>query len=107
MNYGYCENDCLVIYYYIKRELEKYERVDKIPLTSTGHVRRELKELVLKDYAYKRKVRNAVNTDPHVYNLLVQAFMGRIHPSEIGYTAILLWKTWIVGTLLVATRMYS
>lgn len=76
---GYCENDCLVIYYYIKRELEKYERVDKIPLTSTGHVRRELKELVLKDYAYKRKVRNAVNTDPHVYNLLVQAFAG-------GYT---------------------
>lgn len=59
--------------------MEKYERVDKIPLTSTGHVRRELKELVLKDYAYKRKVRNAVNTDPHVYNLLVQAFAG-------GYT---------------------
>lgn len=48
-------------------------------MTSTGHVRRELKELVLKDYAYKRKVRNAVNTDPHVYNLLVQAFAG-------GYT---------------------
>lgn len=42
-------------------------------------MRRELKELVLKDYAYKRKVRNAVNTDPHVYNLLVQAFAG-------GYT---------------------
>ena len=76
---GYCENDCLVIYYYIKQELERYERVDKIPLTSTGHVRRELKELVLKDFAYKRKVRNAINTDPHIYNLLVQAFAG-------GYT---------------------
>ena len=76
---SYCENDCLVIYYYIKHELEKYERVDKIPLTATGHVRRELKKLVLKDFAYKRKVRNAINTDPHVYNLLVQAFAG-------GYT---------------------
>ena len=37
---GYCEFDCLVVYHYIKRELETYERVDKIPLTSTGHVRR-------------------------------------------------------------------
>lgn len=76
---GYCENDCLVLYYYIKQELEQYKRVDKIPLTSTGHVRRELKELVLKDFQYKRKVRTAINTDPHVYNLLTEAFMG-------GYT---------------------
>ena len=32
---GYCEYDCLVIYHYIKRELETYKRVDKIPITST------------------------------------------------------------------------
>lgn len=75
----YCKNDCLVIYYYILRELETYETVNKIPLTSTGHVRRELKERVQKDFEYKRKVYKAINTDPHVYNLMLDAFAG-------GYT---------------------
>lgn len=75
----YCENDCLVIYYYIQRELETYERVDKIPLTSTGHVRRELKNKVLNDWNYRNKVKKAINTDPHIYNLLQDAFAG-------GYT---------------------
>ena len=75
----YCEYDCLVIYYYIRRELETYENVNKIPLTSTGQVRRELKERITKDFEYKRKVYKAINTDPHVYNLMIDAFAG-------GYT---------------------
>lgn len=76
---GYCENDCLVIYYYIKYEIETYENVKNIPLTSTGHVRRELKNLIRKDYKYKRLTRKAINTDPHIYNMLCEAFGG-------GYT---------------------
>lgn len=75
----YCEHDCLVIYYYILKELETYETVKNIPLTSTGHVRRELKEEVRTDFDYKNTVRRSVNTDGHVYNLLIQAFVG-------GYT---------------------
>ena len=39
---GYCEYDCLVTYWYIKRELETYERVDKLPTTATGKVRKQL-----------------------------------------------------------------
>ena len=76
---GYCRNDCLVLYYYIDFLLNTFLRVDKIPITSTGFVRRELKNLVSKDYAYKGKVRRSINTDPHIYNLLVASFMG-------GYT---------------------
>ena len=76
---GYCENDCLVLYYYILFELKTYERVDKIPITSTGHVRKELKDLTRLDYSYKAKVRKSINTDPHIYNLLIATFMG-------GYT---------------------
>ena len=76
---AYCENDCLVIYYYILYELETYEELNKIPITSTGHVRKELKNLVLNDFKYRRIVNKAINTNPHVYNLLTQAFMG-------GYT---------------------
>ena len=79
----YCENDCLVIYYYIQRELETYERVDKIPLTSTGHVRRELKERIAEDWNYKNKVKKAINTDPHIYNLLQDAFAGRIYARKL------------------------
>lgn len=76
---GYCENDCLVVYHYILYELSTYERVDKIPTTSTGHVRRELKELTMSDLGYKRIVRKAINTDPIVYNRLQSCFSG-------GYT---------------------
>lgn len=82
----YCEHDCLIIYHYILRELETYPNVDKIPLTSTGHVRRELKELVSKDYNYKNKVKKAINIDPHVYNLLQQAFMGGYTHANWIYT---------------------
>ena len=75
----YCEYDCLVLYEYIKKELETYKKIDKIPLTSTGHVRRELKTRVSRDFAYKNYVKKAINIDPHIYNLLLGAFMG-------GYT---------------------
>lgn len=73
---NYCENDCLVVYYYILELLKTYERVDKIPRTSTGQVRNELKELIEKDWSYKNRVKKAINVDPHVYNLLIEAFAG-------------------------------
>lgn len=83
---NYCKNDCLVVYEYIKYELETYENVKKIPITATGHVRRELKELVVNDYKYKRLVNKAINTNPHVYNLLQQSFMGGYTHSNWIYT---------------------
>ena len=83
---GYCEYDCLVVYYYIKKELEDYLQVDKIPLTSTGHVRRELKTRIENDYNYKYKVKKSINIDPHVYNLLQYAFMGGYTHANYLYT---------------------
>lgn len=82
----YCEYDCLVVYEYIKKELLTYDNVDRIPLTSTGHVRRELKQLVSKDYKYKAQVRKAINTDPHIYNLLVESFAGGYTHANFMYT---------------------
>lgn len=75
----YSEHDCLVVYDYILHEKEQYQYCYNIPLTSTGHVRREFKVLVRSDLSYKKQVRKAVNQDPHVYNLLLSCFMG-------GYT---------------------
>lgn len=83
---GYCEYDCLVVYHYIKRELETYERVDKIPITSTGHVRRELKERIEKDWDYKNKVKKSINVNPHIYNLLQEAFAGGYTHANWIYT---------------------
>ena len=82
----YCEYDCLVVYHYIKFELKEYETLKEIPSTLTGHVRKELKELTLKDYKYKRKVRMSVNTNPHIYNLLVEAFQGGYTHANWIYT---------------------
>ena len=76
---SYCENDCLILYEYIQKELEDYDRVDKIPLTSTGHVRRELRDIVQTDFHYKRLTRKAINTNPYVYNMLLDAFMRWIY----------------------------
>lgn len=76
---GYCEYDCLVLYHYILKELEVYEDVKHIPSTNTGKVRRELQEITRTNFKYRRKVYRAINTDPHVYNLLCDAFLG-------GYT---------------------
>lgn len=83
---AYCENDCLVIYNYIKLELLNYIRVDKIPITSTGKVRRELQELVYKDIGYRRNMRKSINTNPHIYNLLIEAFQGGYTHANWIYT---------------------
>lgn len=76
---GYCEFDCLVTYWYVKAELETYKRVDKLPITATGKVRKQLQRLVLSNMSYVNKVRRQINTSPTVYNMLVDAFAG-------GYT---------------------
>lgn len=76
---GYCEYDCLVLYYYILKELQVYEDVKHIPSTNTGKVRRELQELVRTNFKYRRIVYRAINTNPIIYNRLCEAFLG-------GYT---------------------
>ena len=83
---GYCENDCLVVYHYILNELKTYEDIKHIPTTSTGKVRRELQDLTRTDFKYRRIVSRAINTDPHVYNMLQDAFMGGYTHANWIYT---------------------
>ena len=72
-------------FYDNKKELEQYGTVKNIPLTSTGHVRRELKEEVQENWKYRNKVRKAVNIDGHIYNLLVECFAGRIRSRKLDF----------------------
>lgn len=88
--WSYCENDILVIYYYIRHMLTIYPNINNIPKTNTGQVRREFQELTQKDYVYKNQVRRMINTDPHVYNLLVEAFMGGYTHANYSYADLIL-----------------
>lgn len=83
---GYCEHDCLVVYEYIKMELETYESVKKIPLTSTGKVRKELQKIVLNNPYYRRITGDAINIMPTVYNMLIEAFAGGYTHANFMYT---------------------
>ena len=83
---GYCEHDCLVVYEYIKMELVKYKSVNRIPMTSTGKVRKELQSLVMPDYEYRRITRGSINIKPSVYNMLVDAFAGGYTHANYMYT---------------------
>lgn len=70
----------------MKKECEEFGNVGNIPTTSTGKVRRELKSRIVNDYSYKMKVRKAVNTNPHIYNMLLDAFMGGYTHANWIYT---------------------
>lgn len=83
---GYCKYDCLVIYEYIKKEIEVYKTLKDIPLTSTGKVRRELKNLTTTNFQYKKLVKKAININPHVYELLANAFTGGYTHANATYT---------------------
>lgn len=89
--FRYIENDCLVIYYYIKDvELPKYKYINKIPLTATGHVRRELQTLLKDNKKYHIKTRKAINTEPYIYNFLVKTYMGGYTHANWLYTDTIL-----------------
>ena len=77
LHYG--EMDCLVLEAGIKDYLKKYKKLRKIPLTQTGTVRREVKELLTKNKAHMRRVKKLVPKSPDEYKRLQRIFAG-------GYT---------------------
>lgn len=76
----YCERDCEVVFRGIKDHLRKYEDVFDIPLTSTGKVRRPVKDLLFKIPGYDKYIKRLVPTAEH-YILLRALFAG-------GYTHV-------------------
>ena len=75
-----------MLYEYLKKECEEFGNVGQIPTTSTGKVRRELKKRISRNYQYKSKTRKAINTNPHIYNMLCDAFAGGYTHSNWIYT---------------------
>lgn len=88
--WAYCEHDILVVYHYIKHMLTIYPNINRIPKTNTGQVRQELKDRIQYDWSYKRYVKQAINTDPHVYNLLLDSFAGGYTHANYYYADLIL-----------------
>lgn len=75
----YAEQDCLVVDAGIRYYLKKYKKQRKIPLTQTGTVRKEVKELLTADKNYVRYIKKLVPKSADEYKRLRQIFAG-------GYT---------------------
>lgn len=75
----YCEKDCLVVEAGIKSYLKKYKKQRFIPMTQTGTVRQEVKEILMSDEEYVKKIKRLVPKSPEEYKRLQTVFAG-------GYT---------------------
>ena len=76
---AYCERDCIVVYNGILDHLKTYDTVFDIPMTSTGKVRRPVKELVTNDKKYMREIKRLVPESVEDYERQQSVFSG-------GYT---------------------
>ena len=77
----YCERDCDILVPYVINELKNYGLLCRIPLTSTGKVRTELKELIeyeIPDWDFM--------PPENCYNALNGAFRGAVTMSNPQYT---------------------
>ena len=77
LHYG--EMDCLVVEAGIKEYVKKYGKQRNIPLTQTGTVRKEVKELLTADKILMRRIKKLVPKTPEEYKRLQRIFAG-------GYT---------------------
>lgn len=75
----YCEQDCKVVDAGIRYYLKKYKKQRNIPLTQTGTVRKEVKDILTADKQYVRMIKKLVPDRPSEYARLQQIFAG-------GYT---------------------
>ena len=72
----YCEYDILSLYDVICYYRRKYQRLQWIPLTSTGEVRKEFRKRV--SFPYIRHVQDLVPWTAELFLLMMRAFMGGI-----------------------------
>lgn len=82
--YDYQEYDVLVIYDFIKIMLGEYKELEKIPLTQTGRVRKEVKKLC-NNLKHKELIREIYPDSVELFRFMMNTFAG-------GYTHANLWR---------------
>lgn len=73
---AYCSRDIEVMIAGIKKLLAEYKTIDNIPLTNTGQVRREYKEVLKKNVAYKKMITRTLPKTVEEFNVRTQVFGG-------------------------------
>lgn len=98
---GYCENDVLIVAYYIQEQKEIYGSLTKIPLTNTGRVRQFVKNNCFhsspsnhrKDSKGKRTRYQALMQEckltEETYKLLLVAFQGGFTHANPCYSGMI------------------
>ncbi len=91
----YCENDVLIIIYYINEQMKQYNDISKIPMTNTGRVRRYVrnecynsenkKENKRKGYKF-HKIMMDLQITVDEYKMLKRAFQGGYTHANANYT---------------------
>lgn len=76
---AYGQRDLEVMYAGLKRELETYGSVWKLPMTSTGKIRMVCKDLLLSDIPYINYIKGLVPENPYMYRTSMLVYAG-------GYT---------------------
>ena len=82
----YCERDCIVVYEGIKDHLKIYEDVFDIPMTSTGKVRRVVKNIVTNDKEYMKEIKKLVPRNREEYERFQSVFAGGYTHANRKYT---------------------
>lgn len=76
---AYGQRDLEVMYAGLKRELETYQTIWKLPMTSTGKIRMVCKDLLLCENEYRNFIKKLVPENPYMYRTSMLVYAG-------GYT---------------------
>ena len=85
---GYCRRDLEVMYIGLCEELKTYGSIYKLPLTSTGKVRKVVKELLMVD-KYINFIHSLVPENPYQYRTSMLVYAGgytHANRTIVGYT---------------------
>ena len=83
---AYCYNDVLIVNAYIKEQSKLFDRMDKIPLTNTGKVRRYTRKECFKNKTFSTMIHNSLTLTTFEYKLARFAFMGGYTHANSTYT---------------------
>ena len=87
---GYCQRDLEVMFKGLSEEVKEYGSIWELPLTSTGKVRKAVKEFLLTD-AYKNYIKKLVPENPYQYKTSMRVFAGgytHANKAFVNYTII-------------------
>lgn len=82
----YCQRDCDIVAKYVAKVIKEYRRLESIPFTKTGRVRKMLRDFYAQ--TEDKETEWDLYPDEDVYELITDAFMGGVTTSNPKYTGV-------------------